>query len=107
MRPGNIPTSVRMTVCERNAVTYCVSACLDPAGELALLVTFPADVDIDLLHETIVIERGCCSFLTLDDDASERRLCIAIDDPARAEALQVLRSALRDGASAAVARWSR
>jgi hypothetical protein len=75
--------------------------------ELALVVTFPADVDIDLLHETIAIEGGCCSFFTLDYDASERRLSIAIDDPARAEALRALRSALRDATSPTAGRWSR
>jgi hypothetical protein len=72
--------------------------------ELALEVTFPADVDIELVHETIAIERGCCSFFTLDYETSERRLSIAIGDPARGEALRALLSALSDGASQAAGR---
>lgn len=51
---------------------------------------------MDLLHETIAIERGCCSFFTLDYEASTRRLSIGIDDPDRTDALGTLLSALRD-----------
>ena len=72
--------------------------------ELALLITFPADADVDLLHTTIATERGCCGFFRLDYDPSERRLSIAIDDPARGEALQALLLALRDRTSPAAAR---
>ena len=76
-------------------------------GELALVVTFPPDVDVDLLHETIAIERGCCSFFALDYDASVRRLSIRIEDSTRAEALRALLSALSGGTSPAGGRWSR
>jgi hypothetical protein len=68
-------------------------------SELGLTVTFDEEVDVDLVHATIAIERGCCSFLTVDYDASSRRLSIGIDDPARAGALRALRSALTDAAS--------
>jgi len=68
--------------------------------ELGLVIAFSAEVDIDLLHETVAIERRCCSFFALGYDASERRLSIAIDDPARGDALRVLLSALRDSAPA-------
>jgi len=64
--------------------------------ELGLVITFSTEVDLVLLSETIAIEQGCCSFLTLDYDASERRLSIAIDDPARGDALRALLSELAD-----------
>ena len=64
--------------------------------ELDLVITFSPDVDTDLLRETIAIERGCCSFFTLDYDPSERCLSITIDDPTRRDALRALLSALRD-----------
>jgi hypothetical protein len=64
-------------------------------GDAQLVITFGADVDIHLLRETIVIERGCCSFFALDYDPSARRLSIGIDDPARGDALRALLSALR------------
>jgi hypothetical protein len=65
----------------------------DDAG---LVITFGADVDVDLLRETVAIERECCSLFTLDHDASVRRLSIGVDEPARADAHAVLLSALRD-----------
>ncbi len=74
--------------------------------ELGLVVTFTAEVDVALLHETVAMERDCCSFFTLDYDASERRLSIAIDDPARGDALRSLLCALR-GSPSPLARWSR
>jgi hypothetical protein len=67
-----------------------------------LVITFGADVDVGLLRETLAIERDCCSFFTLDYEASMRRLSIGIDDPARAEALTTLRSAVRGLRPAAI-----
>ena len=72
-----------------------------------LEITFGADVDVDLLCETIAIERGCCSFFTLDYDASERRLSIGIDDPARGDALASAAVARCATSTPASARWSR
>ncbi len=69
-------------------------------GDARLVITFGVDVDTDLLNETVAVERGCCSFFTLDYDARARRLSIAIDDPARADALAALLSALRDSTPA-------
>jgi hypothetical protein len=43
------------------------------------VITFDVNVDVDLLDETIAIERGCCSFFTLDYDTPARRLSIGID----------------------------
>jgi hypothetical protein len=71
-------------------------------GDVRLVITFGADVDVDLLRETIGIERGCCSFFTLDYDVSARRLSIGIDDPVRGDALGALLSALRDAAPVSV-----
>ncbi|MFZ1996638.1 MAG: hypothetical protein WAU75_21170 [Solirubrobacteraceae bacterium] len=65
-------------------------------GDAGLMITFGPDVDVDLLRETVAVERGCCSFFALDYDASARLLSIGIDDPARAGALAALASALRD-----------
>ena len=64
-------------------------------GDARLVITFGADIDLDLLRETLTIERGCCSFFALDYDPSARRLSIGIDDPARGDALRLLLSALR------------
>jgi hypothetical protein len=64
-------------------------------GDAGLVIVFGAGVDLNLLDETVAVERGCCSFFTLDYDASTRRLSIGIDDPARADALAALASALR------------
>jgi Low molecular weight phosphotyrosine protein phosphatase len=46
-----------------------------------LVITFGADVDLDLLREALAIEHACCSFFTLDYHASPRQLSIGIDDP--------------------------
>jgi arsenate reductase len=70
--------------------------------ELGLVVTFSAAADVDLIQETIAVERGCCSFFTLDYDAPARQLSIGVEDPARADALAALASALRDGMGASV-----
>jgi hypothetical protein len=69
-------------------------------SDARLVITFGAGVDIDLLEEAVAIERECCSFFTLDYDARARRLSIGIEDPARADALAMLASALRSSASA-------
>ncbi|MGI8410895.1 MAG: hypothetical protein ACR2QA_00040 [Solirubrobacteraceae bacterium] len=65
-----------------------------------VLVTFEPTVDHELLNETIVTERRCCPFFTLDYDTSERRLSISIGDPLRRDALDAVLSAIRVGASA-------
>jgi hypothetical protein len=59
-----------------------------------LVITFGADVDVGLLREVLAIERACCSFFALDYDATTRQLSIGIHDPARADALTTLRSAV-------------
>jgi hypothetical protein len=61
-----------------------------------LVITFGADVELDLMGEALAIERDCCSFFTLDYDASARRPLIGIDDPGPADARTTLRSAVRN-----------
>jgi len=68
---------------------------------LRLVITFSEDVDVDLLRETVAIERSCCGFFALGYDAADRRLSIAIDDPTRGDALGALLSALRAAPSRA------
>ncbi len=66
---------------------------------LVLEVCFDADVDVDLLQETIAIERQCCSFFTIGYDTLDRRLSISVDGSDRLDALLALRSALRGPAT--------
>ena len=47
-------------------------------GELR--VSFDPDVDEGAVHELLAVERGCCSFLALDYDASEHLLRISSAD---------------------------
>jgi hypothetical protein len=72
------------------------------ASARELLISFSDDVDLDVLRDTIAIERGCCSFFTLDYDASEGRLSIRVEDPTRSEALRALASALQADSADAV-----
>lgn len=63
-------------------------------GDQELVVWFEDRVDLELLAATVATERECCSFFTLDYDASRRRLSIAVDDPTRRAALAALLGAL-------------
>lgn len=63
---------------------------------LALTVTFSPEVNLELLRETIAIERGCCSFFTLAYDEPDRRLSITVADPGSVDALRPLLSALTE-----------
>ena len=55
-------------------------------------VEFAAGVDRALLDETVTVERGCCSFLTIEHD--ERCLRISAGEPAQAAALAAIARAL-------------
>jgi hypothetical protein len=57
-------------------------------GPQELVAQFDADVDRALLAETVKVERGCCSFLTIE--LEDRRLRIAADDPAQAAAIAAI-----------------
>jgi hypothetical protein len=45
----------------------------------AVRVRFERAVDRELLEQTLTIERGCCSFFTLDYDAFKRVMSIATE----------------------------
>ncbi len=59
-----------------------------------LIAQFAADPDPELLRTTIETERECCSFFTLDYAPRERRLSVAVSDPARTGALDQIQAAL-------------
>jgi hypothetical protein len=61
---------------------------------LELTVRFAADPDRELLDVTLEIERECCAFFTLEYAAADRRLTVAVSDPARTGALDEIEAAL-------------
>lgn len=61
---------------------------------LELTADFAADPDPELLRTTIETERECCSFFTLDYAARDRRLTVAVSDPARTGSLDQIQAAL-------------
>ena len=63
---------------------------------VALTVDFTAEPDRDLLDTTVEVERGCCSFFTLDYDELAWRLTVAVADPERRNALDAIQAALGD-----------
>ena len=67
-------------------------------------ILFGEQVETHLLEQTLAIERGCCSFFTMNYDASRRVLAIATD-PDHSHALSVLLTALTpsSGATALIA----
>jgi hypothetical protein len=77
--------------------TLGVGAAVRRPSALELSAHFAADPDPELLRATIETERACCAFFTLDYAASDRRLTIAVSDPARTEALDQIQAALTDG----------
>lgn len=62
-------------------------------ADLSARIHLDEHVDACILEETLAIERGCCSFFTLDYDSSDRVLSISTE-PAHAGALTVLLTAL-------------
>ncbi len=66
---------------------------------LELSAQFAADPDPELLRATIETERACCAFFTLDYAPGDRRLTIAVSDPARSAALDQLQAALSGSVS--------
>jgi hypothetical protein len=65
------------------------------SSPLVLTVRFDAEPDVELVRTTLAVERGCCSFFSLDYAVADQRLSIAVDDPARAAALDAIETALR------------
>ena len=66
---------------------------------LELSAQFAAAPDPELLRATIETERACCTFFTLDYAPGDRRLTIAVSDPARSAALDQLQAALSGSVS--------
>jgi hypothetical protein len=62
---------------------------------MALSVRFSDEVDQALLSETVAIERGCCSFLSIDYNPDALMLSIGVDEDRLAPALDGIESALR------------
>jgi hypothetical protein len=60
----------------------------------AARIQFGERVETELVDRTLAIERGCCSFLTVDYDASQRVLAIATDPEHGRDALSALLSAV-------------
>jgi hypothetical protein len=61
-----------------------------------LVAHFSLDLPARLVEETVEIERGCCSFLSIAYDASTRRLEITTDPAGHDATLAALFSALSD-----------
>ena len=69
-------------------------AVIERRSALELTAQFAADPDLELLRATIETERECCSFFTLDYAPGDRRLTVAVSDPARSGALDEIQAAL-------------
>jgi hypothetical protein len=59
-----------------------------------LIASFTANVDADLVRETIEVERECCPFFTLAYDDADHRLSITVQDPSQNAALDALQYSL-------------
>jgi len=59
-----------------------------------LTVRFDADVDVDLLLETVRVERACCPFFGLEPDVERRELAVTVPRPDLDPALDAIVAAL-------------
>jgi hypothetical protein len=59
-----------------------------------LTVRFDDGVDVDLLLETVDVERGCCSFFELAPDVERRELVVSVAGREQAPALDAIAAAL-------------
>lgn len=50
--------------------------------------------DLELLRETVAIERDCCSYFEIDVDERTRTLAVAVADPAMAPSLDAIAHSL-------------
>jgi len=60
----------------------------------ALTVRFDDEVDLDLLLETVEVERGCCTFFDLAPDVRRRELVVSVADRERVPALDAIATAM-------------
>ena len=63
-----------------------------------LTVRFDGGVDLDLLRETVDVERECCPFFELAPDAGQRELVVSVAAPEQDAALDAIADTLRSGA---------
>jgi hypothetical protein len=59
-----------------------------------LVVILAYHIDMDLIEETIAIERGCCPFYELGWDPDLRRLSVVVSRPEHEPALEAIAFAL-------------
>jgi hypothetical protein len=59
-----------------------------------LVVDLADQVDLELVQETLAVERECCPFYELGWDPGRRRLAIAVSQPAQEPALEAIALAL-------------
>jgi hypothetical protein len=74
-------------------------AVIERRSAVELTARLAPDPDLELLRTTIETERECCSFFVLDYAPADRRLTVAVSDPARAGALDEIQAALAAGAA--------
>ena len=53
-----------------------------------------AALDLDLLLETVEVERGCCTFFDLAPDVHRRELVVSVADRERVPALDAIATAM-------------
>jgi len=59
-----------------------------------LTVRFDDRVDVDLLLETVDVERGCCAFFEMAADVGRGELVVTVADPDQDAALDAIVTAL-------------
>jgi hypothetical protein len=63
-------------------------------GPQQLEARFGPEVDLDLVRETVEIERDCCPFYEIGFDSAEHRLSFSVSTPEQDPALDAIRFAL-------------
>jgi len=63
-------------------------------GPQRLTVAFDAAVDVDLLEETVRVERACCPFFIIEPSSDLRSLTIAVSEAGHDPALDAIAHAL-------------
>ena len=63
-------------------------------GPQRLTVAFDAEVDVELLEETVRVERACCPFFAIEPSSDLRSLTIEVSDAGQDPALDAIAHAL-------------
>jgi hypothetical protein len=61
----------------------------------AVLIEFREEFDVQILEETLAVERLCCPFFLFEFDDSQRRLRATVREPEQLPALDVIAQALQ------------